>query len=97
MGGCIRRVRHVHVYREIAMGGVSAVFIVFTCTEKKEVTAEAATPSHFLLLQSSSRSVIDFRLMASVETLCRRADVDGGRTPITPRIISPRLKDMMNL
>ena len=73
------------------------MFIVFTCTEKKEVTAEAATPSHFLLLQSSSRSVIDFRLMASVETLCIRADVDGGRTPITPRIISPRLKDMMNL
>ena len=70
---------------------------VRTVNREKRGHREAATPSHFLLLQSTSRSVIDFRLMASVETLCIRADVDGGRTPITPRIISPRLKDMMNL
>ena len=88
----------VFMCTENSYGGcICRVHRVHVYRERKEVTAEAATPSHFLLLQSSSRSVIDFRLMASVETLCRRADVDGGRTPITPRIISPRLKDMMNL
>ena len=31
----------------------------------------------------------------NVEMLCRRAEVEGGRTPATPRTMSPVLKEMM--
>ena len=33
--------------------------------------------------------------IANVEMLCRRAEVEGGRTPATPRTMSPVLKEMM--
>ena len=36
-----------------------------------------------------------FRLMASVEALCSRAEVVGGRMPATPRTMSPKLKPTM--
>ena len=32
-----------------------------------------------------------FKLMASVDALCRRAEVVGGRSPATPKTMRPRV------
>ena len=44
---------------------------------------------------SGSRFVMLFKLMASVDSLCRRAEVVGGRSPATPKTMRPRLKPTM--
>ena len=48
--------------------------------------AEKFYPSKFVML---------FKLMASVDALCRSAEVVGGRSPATPKTIRPRLKPTM--
>lgn len=44
----------------------------------------------------SRRFVMDFRLMAIVDELCRRAEVAGGRIPAKPRAIRAELKPIIN-
>ena len=67
---------------------------------KETKKAENYTGSYFLSRQDrdfqSRRFVMDFRLMAIVDELCRRAEVAGGRMPATPRAIRPELKPMIN-
>ena len=46
--------------------------------------------------QSGSRLVMLFVLMPSVDILCRRAEVVGGRMPTSPKPINPQLKPIMN-
>ncbi len=45
---------------------------------------------------SSNRSVMFFRPMPNVEVLCSSADIAGGSTPATPKVISDRLKATIN-
>ena len=48
-------------------------------------------PLDILFVFYSIRFVILFTLIPRVETLCKRADVAGGRIPATPRAMSIEL------